>query len=68
MSFTSVDLARATHDARLVEVEESRRARQAAAARRLQRRAARLSRKAERVARRAEQAASRARLALGRAI
>ena len=68
MSFTSIDLARANHDARLAEVEESRRASQAAAARRLQRRAVRLSQKAERVSRRAERAASRARLAVARAI
>jgi len=61
MSFIEIDLARANHDARLVEAEENRRANHAAAARRLQRRAARLSHKAERVNRRAERAASRAR-------
>jgi hypothetical protein len=68
MSFTSTDLARAQHDARLVEAEESRRATRAAAALRLQRRARRLSAKAERVSRRAERAASRARLAVGRVL
>ena len=68
MSFTSTDLARATHDARRVEVEESRRATQAAAARRLQRRAERLNQKAVRVSRRAERAASQARLAVARVL
>jgi hypothetical protein len=68
MSFTSTDLARATHDARLVELEESRRATQAATARRLQRRAQRLNQKAERVSRRAERAASQARLAVARVL
>jgi hypothetical protein len=68
MSFTSTDLARAKNDARLVEVEESRRATQAATARRLQRRAARLNQKAERVTRKAELAARRARLAVARAL
>jgi hypothetical protein len=68
MSFTSVDLARANHDARLAEVEEGRLASRATAARRLQRRAVRLSQKAERVSRRAERAASQARLAAARAL
>jgi hypothetical protein len=68
MSFTSFDLARAHNDALLVEVEESRRASRAAAAHRLQRRAARLSQRAERVSRKAERAASRARLAVARVI
>jgi hypothetical protein len=64
----SIDLARANHDARLAEVEQSRRASRAAAARRLQRRAKRLSHKAEAVSRRAERAASQARLAVARVI
>jgi hypothetical protein len=68
MSFTSIDLARANHDARLAEAEQSRRATRAAAARRLQRRAMRLSQKAERVSRRAEQAAAQARLTVARAL
>ena len=68
MSNTSIDLARVTHDARLAEVEQRRRATRAASARRLQRRAARLSRKAERVSRRAERAAAQARLFVARAI
>ena len=68
MSFTSTDLARANYDARLVEVEQSRRATQAATALRWQRRAERLSQKAERVSRRADRAASRARLAVARAL
>ncbi|MCW2760554.1 MAG: hypothetical protein JWR85_755 [Marmoricola sp.] len=68
MSFTSVDLARATHDARMVEAEEGRRASRAAAARRWQRKAVRLSHKAERVSRRAERAASQAQLAVARAL
>ena len=64
MSQLEVDLARAKHAERLVEVQNERRARQAAAVRRSQRRAERLSHKAQRVSRRAEQAAERARLAL----
>ena len=68
MSFTSTDLARANHDARLVEAEESRRATQAATARRWQRRAERLSHRAERASRRAERAASQARLAVARVL
>ena len=66
MSFIEVDLARVNHNARMVEVEESRRASRAATASRLQRKAVRLSHKAERVARRAERAASRARHAVAR--
>jgi hypothetical protein len=68
MSLIETDLARELHAARLVEVEESRRARRAVAVQRLQRRAERLSQKAERVSRRAERAASRARLAVARAL
>ncbi|MEO7350898.1 MAG: hypothetical protein ABIR34_06125 [Marmoricola sp.] len=68
MSITSIDLARANHDARLVEVEQTHRASRAAAARRLQRRAVRLSQKAERISRRADRAANRARLAVARVI
>jgi hypothetical protein len=68
MSNLSIDLARANHDALMVQVEESRRAHRAAAVQRLQRRAVRLSHKAERVSRRAERAASQARLAVARAI
>jgi hypothetical protein len=68
MSFTSVDLARATYDARMVELEEGRRASRAAAAHRWQRKAERLSHKAERVSRRAERAASQAQLAVARAL
>ncbi|MCW2847732.1 MAG: hypothetical protein JWR90_1706 [Marmoricola sp.] len=68
MSYTSFDLARAQQDAFMVEAEESRRAGQAAAARRWQRRSERLAHKAERVSRKAERAASRARLAVARAI
>ena len=68
MSLIEIDLAREQHHARMVEVEESRRAGQAAAARRLQRRASRLARRAERVSRRAERAAARARLAVARVI
>jgi len=66
MSNTSVALARAMHEARLVEAEESRRASHAATARRLQRKAVRLSRKAQRVSRRAEWAATQARLGVAR--
>ena len=68
MSLIEIDLAREQHHARMVEVEESRRASQAAAVRRLQHRAARLARRAERVSRRAERAAARARLAVARVI
>jgi hypothetical protein len=64
MSFTETDLARELHHARQVEVEGMRRARRAAVAKRLERRAARLSHKAERVSRRAERAASQARVAV----
>ncbi len=67
MTFTSIDLARANHNALMVEAEQSRRASRAAAARRLQRRAVRLSHKAERVSRRAERAATRAQLNVARA-
>ena len=68
MSYLEIDRARAMHAERLAEVQKTRRARQAAAVRRSQRRAERLSHKAERVSRRAERAASRARLALARVI
>ncbi len=68
MSFMELDLARANHNARLAEAEESRRAHRAASVRRLQRRAARLSHKAERVSRRAERAASQARFAVARTL
>ena len=68
MSLIEIDHARERHHALMVEVEESRRAGQAAAARRLQRRASRLARRAERVSRRAERAAARARLAVARVI
>ncbi len=68
MSFIDADLARELHAVRQAEVEQSRPARRAAAARRLQRRAERLSHKAERVSRRAERAASLARLAVARVI
>ncbi len=68
MSFMELDLARATHNARLAEAEESRRAHREASVRRMQRRAARLSHKAERVSRRAERAASQARFAVARTL
>ena len=68
MSLIETDLARELHHARQVEVEEIRRASRAAAAQRLQRRAARLSHKAERVSRQAERAASQARLAVARVL
>jgi hypothetical protein len=68
MSFIETDLARMLHNARLVEIEQSRQGRRAAAASRLQRRAERLSHKAERVSRRAERVASQARLAVARVI
>ena len=68
MSYLEIDHARAHHAERLVEVQNSRRARQAAAARRSQRKAARLSSKAERVSRRAERAAHRARSAFARVL
>ncbi len=68
MSFTDTDLARELHKARQAEVEEFRRTRRAAAAQRLERRAARLSHKAERVSRQAERAASQARLAVARVL
>jgi hypothetical protein len=68
MSLIDTDLARELHAARLVEVEGSRYARQAAAKAVLQRRAERLSRKAERASRRAERVASQARLAAARVI
>ncbi len=64
MTFNEIDLARALHRARLVEAEESRRARHAAATRRLQRRAARLTQRAEQAAHRAERATALARLAV----
>ena len=68
MSYTSMDLARVTHDARLAEAEQRSLASRALAARRLERRAVRLSRKAERVSRRAERAATQARLFVARAV
>jgi hypothetical protein len=68
MTHLETDLARVTHDARTRELQESRNAGRASAARRLQRRAERLSHRAERVSRRAERAASRARLAVARAL
>ena len=68
MSFIEIDLARANHNARLVEAEEIRRANRAASVRRLQRRAVRLSHKAERVTRRAERAASQARFITARVL
>jgi len=68
MSLIEIDHARERQHARLVEVEESRRASQAAAVRRMQHRASRLARRAERVSRRAERAAARARLAVARVI
>ncbi len=68
MSLMETDLARELHKARQAEVEELRRARRAAAAHRLERRAARLSHKAERVSRQAERAASQARLAVARVL
>ena len=68
MSNTSPDLARELHSSRMVEVEEIRRARRAAAVQRLQRRAERLSHKAERASRQAERAASQARLAVARLV
>lgn len=68
MSDLSHDLARQRHAARLVEAEEMRASRGAAAGIRLQRRAERLSHRAERVTRRAERAASRARVAVARVI
>ena len=66
MNYTSADLARELHSSRVVEVEEYRQARRAAAVRRLQRRAERLSHKAERVSRQAERAASKAQLVVAR--
>ena len=68
MNFVETDLARELHNVRQAEVEELRRTRRAAAAKRLERRAARLSHKAERVSRRAERAASQARLVVTRAL
>ena len=68
MSYLEIDHARAHHAERLAEVQNIHRARQAAAARRSQRKAARLSSKAERVSRRAEQAAYRARSAVARVL
>lgn len=68
MSYLETDLARELHHVRMVEVEEFRRARRAAAAQRLERRAARLSHKAERVSRQAERAASKARLVVARVL
>ena len=68
MSFIETELVKELHKARQVEVEEYRRVRRAAAAHRLERKAARLSHKAERVSRRAERAASQARLAVTRAL
>ena len=68
MSYLEIDLARAHQAQREAEVQNIRRARQAAAVRRSQRRAARLSSKAERVARRAEQAANRARTVVARVL
>ena len=68
MSYLEIDLARANHAERLFESQNGRRARQAAAAHRSQRKAARLSQKAERVSRRAELAANRARFAIARVL
>jgi hypothetical protein len=68
MSFLSTDLARELHDARRVEFGQSRRAHQAAAATRMQRRAQRLAHRAERASRRAERAASQARLAVAKVL
>ena len=68
MSYLEIDRARALHAERLVEVQNARRARQAVAARRSQRRAERLSHKAERVSRRAERAANRARFAVAQVL
>jgi len=68
MYANETDLALELHRSRLVEVEEYRRARRAAAAERLERRAAKLSHKAERVSRQAERAASQARLAVARVL
>lgn len=68
MSFTDTDLARQHQLARLDEAERSRRAGNAAAARRWQRRSVRLSHKAQRATRQAERAAAQARLALSRVI
>jgi hypothetical protein len=64
MKVIEADLARELHRARMVEVEEIRRARHAAAVLRLQRRAAKLSHKAERMSRHAERVSSKARLAV----
>ena len=68
MNFVESDLAHELHKARQAEVEEFRRAHRAAAAKRLERRAARLTQKAERVNRRAERVASQARLVVSRAL
>ena len=68
MSFIEAAHAREIHNARMVEAEESRRARRAAAVERLERKAERLSHKAERVSRQAERAASQARLAVARVL
>ena len=68
MSYLEIDHARAHHAERVAEVQNIHRARQAAAARRSQRKAARLSSKAERVSRRAERAAHRARSAVARVL
>lgn len=68
MSNLDAELARELYGERLDEVGDVRRAQRAAAAHRLQRRAARLSHKAERVSRRAERAASQARLAVARVL
>ena len=68
MSLIEIDHARERHHALMAEVEESRRASQAAAVRRMEHRASRLARRAERVSRRAERAAARARLAVARVI
>ena len=68
MSYLEIDHARAHHAERVAEVQNIHRARQAAAARRSQRKAARLSSKAQRVSRRAERAAYRARSAVARVL
>ena len=59
MSYLEIDHARAHHAERVAEVQNIHRARQAAAARRSQRRAARLSSKAERAANQARSAVAR---------
>lgn len=68
MTFMDNDMARANHDARIVEFARANQVAEAARMGRMQRRAARMARRAQRAIRRAEQAAGRARLSVARVL